>query len=318
MFLLLSAFGCIDGDAPAHPEDHAERVFVVPSGRTARGLGPALVAEGVVASESKWTWFLRLEDGSCVKAGRHPVRGDMSMREVLASLCGNPLPEDEPFTVVEGWRIRDIDAALAEKGWIRAGDYAALAQTKQVDLPFPIDSPSLEGYLYPETYLVVPSSFSAKDLIERQLATFRDRFLAEHPDGFGTRSLHDVVVVASMLEREEPNPDNRPLVAGVIWKRLDAGWALGIDATSRYTLANWNDRGAFLDKLKDPNDVYGTRVRKGLPPGAIGNPTRSSLEAAVQAKPSEFWYYLHDGEGVLHPARTVVEHEANRARYGVY
>nr|MBA2321380.1 endolytic transglycosylase MltG [Deltaproteobacteria bacterium] len=213
--------------------------------------------------------------------------------------------------------IREIDAALAEKGWVAAGVYADLATRKAADLPFEITSPTLEGYLFPETYKIVPSRFSAEELIERQLALFRDRFLAHHPEGFGQRTLHDVVVVASMLEREEPKPANRPLVSGVIWKRLDTGWELGIDATSRYTLADWNDRDAFLKLLKDPDDAYGTRVRKGLPPTAIGNPATESLEAAAAPIASEYWYYLHDPQGNLHPARDAAGHEANRTKYGV-
>ncbi len=315
--ILLGLLSCVDAEAPLHPGDTAERVFEVPAGATARGLGPRLVEAGIVPSEFTWKVFLRQEDGSCLKAGRHLVRGDLSLRALLDVLCANPIPEDVPFTVVEGWGIREIDAALAAKGWIAAGAYAAIAEKKSVNLPFDVTGPTLEGYLYPETYKVIPSSFSPATLIERQLATFSERFLAAHPDGFGGRSLHEVVVVASMLEREEPRPSNRPLVSGVIWKRYDGGWELGIDATSRYTLADWNDKQAFLKRLKDPADVYGTRVRKGLPPTAIGNPVAASLEAAAAPLASEYWYYLHDGEGNLHPAVDAVGHEANRTKYGV-
>jgi UPF0755 protein len=130
--------------------------------------------------------------------------------------------------------------------------------------------------------------------------------------------LHDVVVVASMIEREEPNPVHRPTVAGIIYKRLDRNIALGIDATSRYKLVNWEDERAFRAVLKDPADEYGTRVRVGLPPTAIGNPTQSALEAAIRPSATEYLYYLHDKEGRFHGGRNAAEHEANRAKYGVY
>ncbi len=315
---ILAVAACVDGAAPTNPADTADREFQVPGGSSARALGPALEEAKLVPSAQKWGWYLRTTEAGCVKAGRHTVRGSMSMSELLAALCANPLPDDVPFTVVEGWRIRDIDAELVKRGWTQAGEYAKLATDKAVTAPFEVTSPTFEGYLYPETYKIVPAKFSASDLIERQLATFRDRFLAKHPDGFGDRSLHEIVVVASMLEREEPKPANRPMVAGVIWKRLDGGWELGIDATSRYTLPDWNDRKAFLAKLKDPTDDYGTRVRKGLPPGAIGNPAIESLEAAAAPVGSEYWYYLHDANGDLHPAKDAAGHEANRAKYGVY
>jgi UPF0755 protein len=107
-------------------------------------------------------------------------------------------------------------------------------------------------------------------------------------------------------------------VAGIMYKRLDAKTPLGIDATSRYTLPEWNDRKAFLKKLRDPADPYNTRLSAGLPPTAIGNPTLSSLEAAMKPEASEFWYYLHDADKNLHPARNAAEHEANRKKYDVY
>ena len=121
-----------------------------------------------------------------------------------------------------------------------------------------------------------------------------------------------------MLEREEPRPSNRPMVAGILWKRIDTDNALGVDATSRYTIENWNDRKAFLTQLRDPSDPYNSRLRKGLPPTAIGAPTLESLQAAMEPVTSEFWYYLHDAEGNLHPSRNASEHEAFRKKYNVY
>jgi UPF0755 protein len=124
--------------------------------------------------------------------------------------------------------------------------------------------------------------------------------------------------MASLLEREEPSLSNRPLVAGILWKRLDHNWNLGVDATSRYTLDVWNDRRAFLKQLRDPGDVYNTRLRPGMPPTAIGNPNLSSLKAALSPKSSKFWYYLHDKNGTIHPSRSAAEHEMNRQKHNVY
>jgi UPF0755 protein len=179
---------------------------------------------------------------------------------------------------------------------------------------------SLEGYLYPETYGVVREGFSVEAFIQRQLATFGERFYELHKDEIGKsgRSLHDIVVMAAMLEREEPVPAQRSLVAGILWKRIDKGFALGVDATSRYELAEWNDRKEFLKKLRDPADRWNTRTRPGLPPGPIGAPTVDSLVAAMKPEKSEFWYYLHDADKNLHPSRNAQEHEALRVKYNVY
>jgi UPF0755 protein len=155
---------------------------------------------------------------------------------------------------------------------------------------------NLEGMLSPETFMVPEHDFKVDAFIQRQLDLFGERFDTSKA---GERTPYDVLIVASMLEREEPTPAQRPIVAGIIWKRLDNGWQLGIDATSHYNLADWNDR-------------------KGLPPTPIGSPSAASLDAAMSPVESEFWYYLHDSKGVLHPARNAAQHEANRKKYNVY
>ena len=316
LMLVMLLAGCSVGSAP-NPGDATERVFEVPKGSSARGLGDDLAAAGLVTSESDWTWFLRLgADGSCIKAGKHHLSPAMDAAALLAALCGAPIPDDVPFTVLEGWRARDIDAALAAAGLLPAGSYlAATASAEGYTAAYELPGRGLEGYLFPETYQVSPTGFTAHAFVQRQLDLFGERFGAGATARLGGRKLDEVVIVASMLEREEPAVPNRPLVAGVIWKRLDARWNLGIDATSRYLLDDWTDERAFLKRLFDPEDVYNTRLRPGLPPGAIGNAGKASLEAALAPEVSEYWYYLHDATGQIHPARTQAEHEAFKRKY---
>ncbi len=317
---LVLLVACVNPDAPLHPGDTTEVEIEVPPGATAGRLGPLLEGHGLLRGDLRWRLYLRgnPEEATCLKAGRFLLRRDMSMREIMATLCGPPLSEDIPFTVLEGWRIREIDAALAAAGWAEPGEYTRLAESKDLDLPFDVPSPNLEGYLFPETYQIDPREFSTESFIRRQVRTFERRFLSRHAEAVAERGLHAVVVMASMLEREEPVRSMRPIVAGILWKRLDHEWKLGVDATSRYTLEQWNDRRAFLRQLRDPADPYNTRLRGGLPPTAIGNASLPSLEAAIQPEPSEYWYYLHDGTGRFHGGRNADEHEANRARYNVY
>ncbi len=116
-------------EAAPKPGDTAEVVFDVPSGSTARGLGDELEDEGLVTSADNWGWFLRLgADGSCLKAGKHRVNRGMTATELLGALCGVPLPDDVPFTVVEGWRRRDIDAALVAQKLIEPGAFIAATE----------------------------------------------------------------------------------------------------------------------------------------------------------------------------------------------
>lgn len=308
-------------DTPVDASDTSTTPFEVPAGATARSIGPALEREGLISDERIWRLYLKTRGaGACLKAGRFELSPSMNMPQIMETLCGVPIPDDEPFTVVEGWRIREIDEALAERGWIEPGDYAAAAaDPERFELPFTIQGlSSLEGFLFPETYRVEPEGFSAEGFIQRQLDTFASEFLEPAGEAVEERGLYPLVILASMVEREEPRAENMPLVAGIIWKRLDNGWNLGIDATSRYTLEEWNDRRAFLEKLRDESDPYNTRKRPGLPPTPIGNPGRAALDAALHPEDSKYWYYLHDRDGALHPAQDMRGHEANRRKYGVH
>lgn len=308
--------------APADPNDNTEIIFEVPRGTTAGRLGPLLAEARVIDDSSAFENYVRLTDeGGCLKAGRFALQRSMSAHEILETLCGVPLADDVPFTVVEGWRIREIDAALTEKGWITAGEYAELAANPSVfSAAFPLPDDSLEGYLFPETYMVSPDRFTAQGFIQRQLDTLAENFYTPNQSGIESsgRSLDDLIIMASMLEREEPTPRYRPLVAGILWKRLDNDWNLGVDATSRYTLEEWNNRAAFIDKLFDPEDPYNTRLKGGLPPTAIGNPGRVALQASLEPEESEYWYYLHDSNQVIHPSRNAAEHAAFKRQYNVH
>lgn len=308
--------------APADSSDTTEIIFEVPKGTMARSLGSHLVNAKIVDSADNFNNYVKItKEGSCIKAGKFSLNRSMSANEILETLCGVPIADDKPFTIVEGWRIREIDAALTKEGWIKAGEYKKLANDpSQFEAKFELPDDSLEGYLYPETYMLSPDRFSAKKFIQRQLKLLEDNFYIPNEKEIkaSKRSFDDLMIMASLLEREEPKEKNRPLVAGIIWKRLDNNWNLGIDATSHYNLEDWNDRKGLLKALRDPKDLYNTRLRSGLPPTPIGSPSTKSLEAALNPEDSPYWYYLHDSQQNIHPAKSAAGHEANRRKYNVY
>jgi UPF0755 protein len=308
--------------APAEPNNTSKIIFEVPKGTSARTLGKKLVAVNVIDSADNFTNYVRItKEGGCIKAGRFSLSRAMSAQQIIETLCGVPLHNDKPFTVVEGWRIREIDAALVKEGWIKPGEYSKLAASpEQFKAPFDLPKDTLEGYLFPQTYMLSTDNFETKQFIQRQIDLLVSDFYIPYKGDIAKskRSFPELIIMGSMLEREEPKQKNRPMVAGILWKRIDNNWKLGVDATSRYTLDEWNDRKAFLKKLRDPNDVYNTRLRSGLPPTAIGNPSSSSLKAALKPVDSPYWYYLHDSSQNLHPAKDLKGHEANRRKHNVY
>jgi UPF0755 protein len=328
VYMLLAFFFSCDQvadqlGAPKDPQNTTEVIFEVPKGTTARGLGTLLEKSGVIENADNFTYYVKLtKEGGCIKAGKFPLNAAMDAKSILQRLCEVPLANDKPFTILEGWRIREIDAALAKEGWITSGEYSKLAtDPTQFSAPYPLpNSGTLEGYLYPETYMLNPDKFTAKGFIQRQLNMLDEVFYAPNKKEIeaSKRSWNEIVIMASMLEREEPKPKQRPMVAGILWKRIDNKWNLGVDATSRYTLEEWNNRKAFLKKLRDPKDPYNTRLKGGLPPTAIGNPSVPSLEASLNPTDSPYWYYLHDASKTLRPSKNEREHEALRKKYNVY
>ncbi len=293
----------------------------VPKGANARSVGVLLEKQGLVPDTTVFRYVVWKRGGLSLKAGKFKLSRALSPMELAAALEKPPLAEDEPFVVVEGWRIRDVDEALAAAGRADAGAYIKAASSRQgYSAPFTLPDGVLEGYLYPETYMLPKGRIDPRVLVQKQLDQFAARVftpLEAEVKGY-KRSLHELVTMASMLEREEPTPSNRPIVAGILWKRIDLGYPLGVDATSRYELAEWNDRAAFLVKLRDQRDPYNTRHKKGLPPTPIGAPTYASFEAALKPTASDFLYYLHDAQKQLHPSRNAEEHEALRKKYDVY
>jgi UPF0755 protein len=303
------------------PSDAPDVVFEVEKGATGQGLGQKLVDAGLIDEALFWRFHLRERGGLKAKAGVHTLSARMTLPEIATALDTAPKVPEVPVKMIEGWRLRDTDEALVAMKLITPGAYIAAAKNPQsVTAPFPLPASGLEGYLYPETYSVVPEGFTPQALLQRQVDTFVLRFYEPHKDEIekSGRTLHQLVTMASMLEREEPTPSQRPMVAGILWKRIDRGFALGVDATSRYELDEWNDRSAFLVKLRDKSNAYNTRYTPGLPPTPIGAPTVDSLVAALRPVQSEFLYYLHDAQRVLRPSRNAEEHEALRKKYNVY
>ncbi len=307
---------------PSKPGDAATEKYEVKKGASLSQVAVELHQKGYIIDLNVFKIYLKLTPNyPKPKAGKHLISKGMNLPKLLAALAKNPLSEDVPLTMIEGWRLRDADAALTQKGLINPGEYLKAAKTpKRFKIPFKLESEDLAGYLLPETYMVPKGKLDVNILIQRQIDAFHKRFYQVHQGELkkSGRSLRTIVILASLLEREEPNEKTRPAVAGVMYNRLDKNTPLGIDATSRFTLDDWSNRRAFLKKLRDPEDPYNTRLRAGLPPGAIGAPSLPSLLAALRPKKGPYWYYLHDKNKQIHFSKTAAEHEAKRRKYNVW
>lgn len=173
---------------------------------------------------------------------------------------------------------------------------------------------SLEGFLFPDTYLFFPNVKNSQ-IIKEMRRNFDAKITSEIKEEIDKRGLniYDVITMASLVEEEARLPDTRRIVSGILWKRLKAGMALQVDAVFPYIIGK-NTFEITLDDLK-VDSPYNTYLYAGLPIGPISNPGLDSILAAVYPKDSDYWYYLSDKEGNMHYAKTFEEHKANKEKY---
>ena len=298
--------------------------FAVASGETAGQVAERLAATGLINDAQLLTYYLRyLGLDNQVEAGDFILRRTMTLPEVARALT-DALAREVVVRVTEGWRLEQIAEALALHPALadRSDEFLLLAgpNSPRANAYSFLDDlapgASLEGYLFPDTYLLRPDA-SATDILNKLLANFEARLPAGYREQAAARglTLHQALTLASLIEREAVVSDERPLIASVIYNRLAIGQLLEIDAAVQYALGqpgNWWPRLAGLD-LRAIVSPYNTYAVAGLPPGPIANPGLESMVAAANPAVSNFFYYraLCDGSGRHAFAVTYEEHLAN-------
>lgn len=258
-----------------------------------------------------------------LKAGTYELRPSMNAWEIVW-IMGRGEVATERVVIKEGWSLREIETLLQGIGFSQEDIQAAfgtpgqtawekkqeianpILETKPVDL-------SLEGYLFPDTYDIHLDA-SMQDVALLMVFRMEEKlqpFLAEiQQQG---RSVHDVLTVASLLEKEVRTEQDKRMVAGIIEKRISLGMPLQIDATVRYAIGNPYPV-VSIDETK--TDLpYNTYQKKGLPPGSISNPGTESIDAALHPMPSPYLFYLSAPGGNTIYSKTFEEHKAAKAKY---
>jgi peptidoglycan lytic transglycosylase G len=276
----------------------------IASGMTAAEIGQLLEEEGVIESAVDFVDLVKsrgTENG--LLPGKYSFSGDLQLLQVVDMLEKGEGSETFKITIPEGRSSSQIAADLTKDGHISGTDYADLcAQPTGFELPQigGEDAPeltTLEGLLFPSTYWLVEGD-AATQLIGAQLAAFGTKTASlpwEKAETLGMTP-YEVVIVASLIEKEVSVPAERELVAAVIYNRLEQGMTLGIDATVRYALDKWT--GDLTDEDLEVDSPYNTRVVEGLPPTPIANPGLAALQAALEPAGVDYLYYvLEDTEG---------------------
>ncbi len=304
--------------------DSTPVLVTVESGTTASAVAENLAQLGFVRNPQLLIYYMQFRGiDDEVEAGDFILRQTMTTREVAAALT-DARSREVQLRVVEGWRREQIAEALAASPSFagvaadflaltgptspRAGTYRFLSELGP--------GASLEGFLFPDTYLVRPTA-SAADLLDKMLANFEARLPAGFRERVSARglTLYQAITVASLIEREAVVDEERPIIASVIYNRLAAGQRLEIDASTQYVLGGPGDWWPRLDgiDLRSIGSPYNTYAVEGLPPGPVANPGLSSIAAAAAPAQTDFLYYRArcDGSGRHSFAVTYEEHLAN-------
>jgi len=271
--------------------------FEIPQGATGSRVVEMLKDQGVLRCGLVPRYIVSKRDLS-FEAGKYDLLTNMSLESALATLSRGPDPiETASITIPEGWRLTQIAAEAEKQLQIPSEGFLVEAQNGQHSLlPYlPGGKPTTEGFLFPKTYEFA-RGVSAQEVVQRML----DQFGTEAKGLSWGRAKklgltpYEVVIVASMIEREAANDSERPKIASVIYNRLDSGMPLQIDATTAYV--DPNPANGLTQSDLGIDSPYDTRIHKGLPPTPIASPGRPSLKAALEPAKTGYIYFVLCGK----------------------
>ncbi len=263
-------------------------------------------------------WYARWRgDTERIKAGRYRLTPQMSAGQILDRLTSGKQDTEGLIVIPEGFTIRRIAERLVARGVLKDADAFVRSATHpqgRVTLPFAMPETGLEGYLFPASYDVEPGTRPER-IAQMMVDQFEEQFRKPYADEIARRGrpLHEIVTIASMIEREAEVDKDRALIAGVIENRLRKGMRLQIDATVLYALGQHKSRVLFRDLRVD--SPYNTYRHAGLPPGPIASPGLPSLLAALRPASHDYLFYVAAGDGSHVFTRTESEHNREVARY---
>lgn len=283
----------------------------IPKGSSLSTVANVLYREGVIRSPKIFTLYARFRGvAGKLSAGEYEFPAQMTIAEVLNRIVSGDVKRYQ-VTVIEGWTIEDIANALAEKEFVGpeiAGEFRDLVRDGQFLESIGFGGIlSLEGYLFPDTYTILRPK-GAKELIVMMVDQFKDVYtnafmLRAKELGMTDR---EVIILASIIEKETGKADERPTISSVFHNRLGKGMVLATDPTVIYGIPNFDGNLRRRD-LERPGP-YNTYLNAGLPPGPIASPGLDSIKAALYPAKTGFYFFVSKNDGSHYFSRTMGEH----------
>lgn len=285
-----------------------------PPGSGIRKLAAELESAGIIRSSWQFVLAARLRgQAASLKAGDYRFSDGMNAGEILRKLVRGEV-DFRRFVLPEGYSIYQAAELLEQKGFFPAGEFLEACRDRELLDARSIRAASAEGYLYPATYNLALKG-TARMLVSQMLKRFDDAYggiVRETGEGGGL-SRHEVVSLASLIEKEAVTAGDRPLISSVFHNRLRIGMPLQSDPTAIYGLRAFGGTVTAAD-VRRPSP-YNTYLNRGLPPGPIGNPGVEALRAALQPARSDYIYFVARKDGTHQFSRTLAEHNRAVARY---
>ena len=283
-------------------------VFSVKEGEGAKEIAFNLEKNGLIKYGFLFrVYVLTTGQSRQLKAGDYLLSPSLNISQIAGKFAAGEI-HTVRITIPEGFNVRQVDERLAEAGIIQEGEII------NFEIIFKFQSPSLEGFLFPDTYYFSPST-GVDEIVKAFLDNFDKKLTPELREEIQNqnRTIFDIITMASLIEKEVRTIEDKKIVSGVLWKRLKTGIPLQVDATIAYITGEKTTRISREEtKIDSP---YNTYKYNGLPKGPICNPGIESILATIYYKDSGYWYYLSTPKGETIFSRTLEEHNINKAKY---
>lgn len=291
-----------------------EKVFTVAYGQGVKKTAEALQKEGLVADAFRFTILARLEKkDTLLKAGEYFLATTMTPREILGQMVEGRVHLYR-LTIPEGFNLVQIAGAVSAAGLESEKLFLDAARNPETARGLGIEADTLEGYLFPDTYYF-PRGLDSTTIIATMVKQFKAAFKPawEHQAKVLGMTVHEVITLASIVEKETGAPEERPLIASVFHNRLKKGMRLETDPTVIYGIADFD--GNIRRPHLQTYTPYNTYKIKGLPPGPIASPGALAIEAALFPAQSDLLYFVSKKDGTHHFSTTLTEHNAAVKKY---
>ncbi len=305
--------------APIDPGDSRQIDIYIPQQSSARQIAATLQEKGLIRSEQLFLIYIRHNHlDNRLLAGHYRFSRSLSLQEI-ADIIAKGKVVRKSFTIPEGFTVKQIGNLLVKQGICKSGDWSK-AINQEYDYNFLKDVSSysltpLEGFLFPDTYSILEST-TAEQIIQQMLNNFQQHWNGEvsslaRKQGLSVR---ETVIIASIIEKEANQANERRRISGVIHNRLQQGMLLQLCPTVLYCLGQEDKENVSYEDLQ-VDSLYNTYKYAGLPPGPISCPGAASILAALNPEKHNYYYYVAKGDGSHYFSKTYSEHLAAQKRY---